>query len=465
MPWWSGLLGLGSRSRRIVRVAAIAVAGAVVVALVGVCALWLVPEWLTRYPKVTGADKFRALADARTGTLTFLGFLGAAVSVVYAARTFRLSRTGQITDRYAKAIDQLGDESPDVCIGGIYSLGRIMSDSDVDQDTVVEVLSAFVRGFAKRTGDDTRAPWSAREAEADEIKPAPRVQAALNVLGYRDPLVRGSAPNLRDTDLRGARMRDGARFSGASFRRSYLYGAHLEDADFAGATFIDADLRKADCKKANLQKARLKRAILLGAELEGADIQGADLQGALVTCGALSDEQIKSALNADKIAWVRENPIGIHALVVEGYVRAAPEAEDNQAKERLRELREKELRNDAAKMAHALTAHGVEHTDDRISGWLIPLGAHDSTHPEHERWQLGDDGKIYRNGKPLGQLPGAQQQCVSLTDTEMNTALRYLADFAVRNNLDPDLFKHPHVTFTETGHRRPSRPIARRARR
>jgi uncharacterized protein YjbI with pentapeptide repeats len=433
-----GRLGLDRRWRRIVRVATIAVAGAVGVVLLGVCALWLVPAWLTRYPKVTGAEKFSAIAGARTGTLTFLGFLGAAVSVVYAARTFRLSRTGQITDRYAKAIDQLGDESPDVCIGGIYSLGRIMSDSDVDQDTVVEVLSAFVRGFAKRTGDDTRAPWPEREAEADEIKPAPRVQAALNVLGRRDPRVRDSAPNLRDTDLRGARMHDGARFSDAVFRRSYLYGAHLDDADFAGATFIDADLRKAHCQRANLQNARLERAILLGAELEDADLRGADLQGALVTCGALSEQQLKSALNAHKIAWMREDLIGIHALVQEGYKPGAPEDEDNQAKERLGKLREKKLRSDAARVAHALTAHGAEHTDDRVNGWQI----HDGTHPEQERWQLGDDGEIYRNGTPLGQLPGAQLQRVPLTDAEMDTALRYLADFAVRNHLDPDLFKN-----------------------
>ena len=40
----------------------------------------------------------------------------------FTARGFRLTREGHITDRYAKAVEQLGHEAADVRIGGIFAL-------------------------------------------------------------------------------------------------------------------------------------------------------------------------------------------------------------------------------------------------------------------------------------------------------------------------------------------------------
>lgn len=242
------------------RTVAIVVVALIVVAGLGVLALWSVPILLTRHPETSGADRHQAIADARTGCLAFLALVGAAVSAVYAVRTYELSRRGQIADRYTKAVDQLGDESPDKCIGGIYALGRIMRDSGDEREAVVDVLAAFVRRRAMRRPDG-RVPWPAAEAAADEIKPPARVQAALKVLARRTGRP-GPAPDLRDTDLRGARLEDGS-LARATFRRAALYRAHLERTDFTGATFIDADLR--------------------GAYLRGATFAGADFRGATVT--------------------------------------------------------------------------------------------------------------------------------------------------------------------------------------
>ena len=115
---------------------------------------------LTERPPVTGgAERHKAIADARTGTLALLALIGASVTAIYAVKTYGLSRTGQITDRFTKAVAQLGDDSADICIGGIYALGRIMSDSPADRAAIVEVLSAFVRRRAKRRPDGA-IPWS-----------------------------------------------------------------------------------------------------------------------------------------------------------------------------------------------------------------------------------------------------------------------------------------------------------------
>jgi hypothetical protein len=89
-----------------------------------------------------------------------------------------LTRQGQITDRYTAAVDQLGSDHRDVRLGGIYSLERIMRDSKLDQPTIVEVLSAFVRD---------RAPLNCPTGRKGRDHPESDVQGALTVLGRRDP--------------------------------------------------------------------------------------------------------------------------------------------------------------------------------------------------------------------------------------------------------------------------------------
>jgi hypothetical protein len=66
-------------------------------------------------------------------------------------RRIRVTEDGQVTERFTKAIEQLGsckaDGEPnfDVRLGGIFSLERIARDSEKDHWTVMEVLSAYVR--------------------------------------------------------------------------------------------------------------------------------------------------------------------------------------------------------------------------------------------------------------------------------------------------------------------------------
>jgi len=84
--------------------------------------------------------------DAARGRLLTLGAgLFAAGALVFTVRNFTLSREGQVTDRYTKAITQLGDETLNVRIGGIYALERVARDSAKDHPTVMEVLAAFIR--------------------------------------------------------------------------------------------------------------------------------------------------------------------------------------------------------------------------------------------------------------------------------------------------------------------------------
>jgi Pentapeptide repeats (8 copies) len=268
--------------------------------------LWLVPIFLVQQSEftfTTASEEQKALADARTGLVAFLAVLGTLGGLYYTAMTYRfandkgqetaaltagtlrLNERGQITDRYAKAIEMLGSSIPEVCIGGTYALGQIMRDNSAHEKDIVDVLSAFVRRKAKRTSD-LSLPWRDDEAERDETKPSFPIQAALDVLAEKRSL---AAPvDLRDSDLRGARLRN-AQLQGATLYRCYLYKAKLSDANFTNAHFRYADLTGAD---------------LRGAVLLGADLREADLRDAKITVGGLLPEQLDQAKNSDQVKWV-----------------------------------------------------------------------------------------------------------------------------------------------------------------
>ena len=120
-----------------------------------------------------------------------------------------------MTDRYSKAIEQLGSNKLDVCIGGIYALERVARDSAKDHPTVMEVLTAFIR-------DHSHEPWPPPDHPADqeqERSTRPDVQAAVTVVGRRNIK--------RDIQQRDMPRIDLAR---ADLTRAYLNDAYLNDA-------------------------------------------------------------------------------------------------------------------------------------------------------------------------------------------------------------------------------------------
>ena len=89
---------------------------------------------------------------ARGGLLTLGAGLFAARALIFTAlnltllrRTFELTKQGQVTDRYTKAIRRLGSDKPDVRIGGIthWSASPATLPGSLGGDGV---LAAFIRG-------------------------------------------------------------------------------------------------------------------------------------------------------------------------------------------------------------------------------------------------------------------------------------------------------------------------------
>jgi Pentapeptide repeats (8 copies) len=161
-------------------------------------------------------------------------------------RTYELTEQGQVTDRYSKAIEQLGSSTIDVTIGGIYALERIARESPRDHPTVMEVLAACIREHSRE-----RWPKPEPDGEIPERSTRPDIQAALTVIGRRD-----TKQDVRPIDLSGADLTR-AKLSGAVLSGAFLIHANLVAADFTGA-----NLRAADFTRANVSGTVLSGAIL-----------------------------------------------------------------------------------------------------------------------------------------------------------------------------------------------------------
>ena len=234
---------------------------AVVLAAALVWALFVpLADWIARHD--VGAAKPALVQTARDAArgrlLTLAAGLFAAGALVFTAlnftlsrRTFELTEQGQVTDRFTKAVEQLGHETLDVRIGGIYALERISRDSAKDHPTVMEVLTAFIR-------EHSQEPWpvDGSGVQHGEKKTRPDVQAAVTVVGRRD-----AKRDILVIDLTAAD----------------LTGAVLTDANLARTVLTRADLTVAVLTRADLGDANLTAAILTNADLGGADLGGADL--------------------------------------------------------------------------------------------------------------------------------------------------------------------------------------------
>jgi uncharacterized protein YjbI with pentapeptide repeats len=251
-------------------------------------------------------NRLKLQNDARATLLQGLGGVALLVGAYFTYRQVTNSRAqlhvaqqGQITERFTRAIDQLGHNQLDVRLGGIYALERIARDSPDDQPTIGEVLTAFVRSHAPwppRLPGQYIATAPIREVQELQIRAAD-VQATLTVLGrgnFACPELQADRLDLHAVDLRHASLRDanleranleGAHLEGtrlwvANLKGADLFEAHLMEAALYGANLEEASLAGADLKMASLGGASLARANLSSADLIGADLRHVHLEGA-----------------------------------------------------------------------------------------------------------------------------------------------------------------------------------------
>jgi uncharacterized protein YjbI with pentapeptide repeats len=296
------------------RVAGLLLLAAVLAGLV--LAVQRVPEWQVKRAgvrstvvppeaKTTPEDVANLQNEYRKTFIQVVGGLFAFVALYLTFRRVKVAEQGHITDRYTKAIEQLGalaaanKPNVEVRLGAIYALERIAFDSPRDQWTIMEVLTAYVRQNAPAPAQEPTKQEQEKDAQdttkeneepaiANAKKPATEIQAILTVLGRRKRghkrEGKGQLLDLSNSDLRGAKF-VGAHLDGAIFDQAHLDRACFNHAHLDGAWFGRAHLQRAWFIRAHLTgaffpRAHLDKADLSEAHLDGVDFTGAHLDGA-----------------------------------------------------------------------------------------------------------------------------------------------------------------------------------------
>ncbi|KKG52361.1 pentapeptide repeat-containing protein [Methanosarcina mazei] len=183
-----------------------------------------------------------------------------------AQENLKVAQNGQITERFTRAVDQLGNKEMEIRLGGIYALERISKESEEDYWPIMEILTAYVR----RNSPNSVYIDNDSEVSLD-------IQAILNVIGRRKYYFNDKESrrlNLQKVCLHGASLGT-AHLEGANLWKANLHEANLWKVNFKGTNLIEADLSEAYLKKAYLGKTYLKEANLWRANLEGANLQEA----------------------------------------------------------------------------------------------------------------------------------------------------------------------------------------------
>ena len=239
-------------------------------------ALILVPPLIA--PELSDAQaQFEVRDRARLTVATIVGGLILLVGVrmnwrrVSALeRQVATAQLGEITERFTRAIDQLGAVRPDNAVapeiraGGIRSLERIARESEDDFWPILDILSAYFRSVSRTPDNDH---WDELAPKAYEIRYRMDVAFTIEAITRLWPTERTA--NHRPLDL-----------AGAFVPRVMLAGKHLQGAELTRAHLEDADLRGCNLEDTSLHGANLERALLQGAKLENADVGFASLQNA-----------------------------------------------------------------------------------------------------------------------------------------------------------------------------------------
>lgn len=266
------------------------------IGVLALLALWVVPKLQIRSAKrsqtdgaITLADLLKAENDRRATLAQILGGLAILGTVYYNSKTadynsktVRLQENGQLTDRINKAVEQLGNVSPSVQLGGIHQLGRIATDSDEERLPILHILASHLEEKEKldpplqtrdcnpfRTEPINEASRHDSQAVIDVVK-----EQAGKLLGV-DDIIEIDHTNLRIVD-----------FSRMTFGKMELAGSDLTGAYFEGTRFANesqfqySDFSFAHLSKAKLPYANLQQSCFVGADLKDAVLSGATLDSA-----------------------------------------------------------------------------------------------------------------------------------------------------------------------------------------
>ncbi len=324
------------------------IAQGIALAIIAAGGFWL--SW-----QRTRALNLQAEAAAKSAEAALEQSKSALAQSETAAKQIGVLEQGNITERFSRAVDQLGSPQMAVRLGAIYALWRLGEESKTDYPAIQNILCAFVRaptaeldGIATPVSKENE-PEKARRRGSSQAKDSSKgellvvppkikrlredLQAILTLLSskrsdwqietggrldFSGAYLRNAAieyanlrsANLLDVDLKGANLvyanLEGVVLGGANLERANLEGAHLEQAYLGGLppeakAFVGTHLNHAI-----LIEAHLEGAVFINSNFEGACLANAHLQGAVLISSNLADALLEGAnLEGTHLATVR----------------------------------------------------------------------------------------------------------------------------------------------------------------
>lgn len=267
----------------IATVVALAAASSVLVTLV------LVAPELASHDSVVkaGTSGYATLITGlRTSIIACFTLVGAGITLAYTARSYRLSRKGQIVDRFSKAIERMGSDREYIRAAGILVMRQIVDDSPEWAPDIGKIIDYYIHRHAQTVST----PWNGVSDLLPDLQ-----QAISTITNKRLRISIGEADRVDFTRLRlpGVELQK-ADLSSALLSEVDMTGANLTRADLFEATLVEAVLNSAVLRVSRLRSANAARAKLVEATLIGADMRWVNLSEAVLS---------KAWLDRADISW------------------------------------------------------------------------------------------------------------------------------------------------------------------
>jgi len=269
--------------------------------------IWL-PPWRVSHFEINNATVEATLENQYRATFAqILGGVAIAIGLYYTWRrigiaeedlkatqkNLEVAQEGQITERFTRAVDQLGavdkagNPAIEIRLGGIYALERIAYESDRDYWPIMEILTAYIRMNSsvvdqnikeqKKVTLDIQAILtviSRRKYSMDAGESRPLILYETYLVGANLGKCNLARSGLKDSNLSNSFLRL-AVLTQASLVRANLSNAFLRFANLFNAVLTDANLENANVSASNLEAAYFKGANLKNANFEKANLKGA----------------------------------------------------------------------------------------------------------------------------------------------------------------------------------------------
>ncbi len=265
--------------------------------------IWLLfwfPHWeVAKYGIKNPKDLADAENSSRATLAQILGGVAVAGSLYYtwrrvtvAEKELKITQKSQITERFTRAVDQLGAgehgayKKLEIRLGGIYALEGIANESDEYYSQIIEILTAYVRfnsTFRELEYKNVDFEELSNRAYLDlytRLTDSPEIQAIITVIIRRQKFL--GAGEFNGLEFQKTYLQ-AANFTGTTTNRMYTYRSdnrevHLEGAFFYRADLIGADFTSARLEGANFDHSYVTRAYFINCHLERAKLTNAHIE-------------------------------------------------------------------------------------------------------------------------------------------------------------------------------------------